>query len=246
MPRVAILTGAAGGIGQATAKLFRSDGWTVVGVDVVENVPGVDRAVQADLADLSDVERAIREISKDYSCVEALIHNAAEQVVKPLADTNAAEWDRVLAVNLRAAFLLARGLKVGLAEASGAIVNVASIHAILTSPGLAAYAASKGGLVALTRVMALEFAPDGIRANAVLPGAIDTAMLGDGLERAHLKKPGDDALGRLITRQPLGRIGRPVEVAQAIRFLADPETASFITGQTLIVDGGAGAQLSTE
>ena len=131
-----------------------------------------------------------------------------------------------------------------LRERRGAVVNVASVHAIATSAGLAAYAASKGAVVALTRAAALELAPEGIRVNAVLPGAIDTQMLRDGLSRGG---PDIDAgMAALAERTPLGRIGRPQDVAEAVLFLADASRSSFITGQTLVVDGGATARLSTE
>jgi NAD(P)-dependent dehydrogenase (short-subunit alcohol dehydrogenase family) len=149
---------------------------------------------------------------------------------------------------LRSAFLAAKVLHPMLAAAAGAaIVNVASVHALQTSAGLAAYAASKGGLLALTRAMAIEFAPDRIRANAVLPGAVDTAMLRDGLNRPTVE--GGDIPSRLAAlagKTVSGRVGRPEEIAHAIYFLADETQSSFMTGQALGVDGGATSRLSTE
>jgi NAD(P)-dependent dehydrogenase (short-subunit alcohol dehydrogenase family) len=133
------------------------------------------------------------------------------------------------------------------AAGGGAIVNVSSVHAIQTSVNIAAYAASKGGLLALTRAMAIEFAPDNIRVNAILPGAVDTPMLRAGLNRDHVQ--GSDIQTRLdnLARKTVnGRIGTPDEIAQAIYFLADGERSSFMTGQAMIVDGGATARLSTE
>jgi NAD(P)-dependent dehydrogenase (short-subunit alcohol dehydrogenase family) len=132
-------------------------------------------------------------------------------------------------------------------RSGGAIVNVSSVHAVATSEGMSAYAASKGALSAMTRAMALELAEDGIRVNAVLPGAVDTEMLRAGLTRGQVE--GNNAeylLGELESKHAMGRVGRPGEIARAIWFLADNEQSSFITGQNLIVDGGATARLSTE
>ncbi|MDO8755759.1 MAG: SDR family oxidoreductase, partial [Anaerolineales bacterium] len=133
------------------------------------------------------------------------------------------------------------------ADKGGAVVNVSSVHAVQTSANIAAYAASKGGLLALTRAMAIEFAPDHIRVNAILPGAVDTPMLRAGLGRGHLGQ-GDmqERLDNLARRTVIGRVGRPEEIAHAIYFLADHEQSSFMTGQSMIVDGGATARLSTE
>jgi NAD(P)-dependent dehydrogenase (short-subunit alcohol dehydrogenase family) len=126
-------------------------------------------------------------------------------------------------------------------------VNVSSVHAVATSSNIAAYAASKGGLLALTRAMAVEWAMDNIRVNAILPGAVDTPMLRAGLNRGHLT--GGTVIDRLenLARKTVnGRVGLPEEIAHAIYFLADNSQSSFITGQAMIVDGGATARLSTE
>jgi NAD(P)-dependent dehydrogenase (short-subunit alcohol dehydrogenase family) len=163
-------------------------------------------------------------------------------------DTTIEEWDLVMASNLRSVFV---GTKLAfplLKEAGGgAIVNISSVHAVATSTNIASYAASKGGLLALTRALAIEFAPNNIRVNAVLPGAVDTPMLRSGLSRGHLG--GDSVIERLdnLARRTVnGRIGRPEEIAHAIYFLADETQSSFMTGQAMIVDGGATARLSTE
>ena len=133
----------------------------------------------------------------------------------------------------------------GLRRSRGAVVNVASVHAFATSAGAAPYAASKGAIVALTRAAALEWAPD-VRVNAVAPGAVDTGMLRQGVQRWAPPEAVDAELERLAARIPLGRIGRPEEIAEAILFLADGRRSSFITGQVLVADGGALARLSTE
>jgi len=169
-------------------------------------------------------------------------------VTKPMLETTTEEWDAVMASNLRSVFLstkLAHPLLA--AKGGGAIVNTSSVHAIQTSANIAAYAASKGGLLALTRAMAIEFAPENIRVNAILPGAVDTPMLRAGMNREHA---GDgslhERLENLARKTVNGRVGSPEEIAKAIYFLADGEQSSFMTGQALVVDGGATCRLSTE
>jgi glucose 1-dehydrogenase len=180
--------------------------------------------------------------------LNALVNNAAVQVAKPLIETTVEEWDMIIANNLRPAFLLSKlAYPLFLIAGGGAIVNVSSVHAVQTSANIAAYATSKGGLLSLTRATAIEFAKDNIRVNAILPGAVDTPMLRAGLNRGHVS--GDDITTRLdnLARKTVnGRVGRPEEIAQAIYFLADDSQSSFMTGQAMIVDGGATARLSTE
>jgi glucose 1-dehydrogenase len=238
--KTAVITGAAGGIGSATANLFGKNGWDVVSIDRVQMPGNRGRFLQADLSDPKELNRCASEISTAFKKIDALINNAALQVLAPVVQTDPADWDKVMATNVRAVYQLVTGLYPALKTGSGCIVNIASVHAVATSPGIAAYAASKGALVALTRAMALEFAPDGVRVNAVLPGAIETSMLKEGMKRSQ------SSLENLAARHPLQRIGRPEDIAEAIFFLADSHRASFITGQTLIVDGGATARLSTE
>jgi NAD(P)-dependent dehydrogenase (short-subunit alcohol dehydrogenase family) len=129
----------------------------------------------------------------------------------------------------------------------GAIVNVASVHAVATSADIASYAASKGALLALTRAMAIEFAGDNVRVNTILPGAVDTPMLDAGLSRGHVSgETLEERKADLARKTVIGRVGDPIEIAKAIYFLADNEQSSFMTGQPLIVDGGATIRLSTE
>ncbi len=187
--------------------------------------------------------------TREFSAtLDVLVNNAAVQVAKPLVETTVEEWDAVMASNLRSVFLFVKLAHPLMKAAGGAsIVNVSSVHAIQTSANIAAYAASKGGLLALTRAMAIEFAPDNIRVNAILPGAVDTPMLRAGLGRGHVGG-GDvqERLDNLARKTVNGKVGQPEEIAHAIYFLADNEQSSFMTGQALVVDGGATARLSTE
>jgi NAD(P)-dependent dehydrogenase (short-subunit alcohol dehydrogenase family) len=246
-----LITGAAGGIGRATVNHFTQHGWRVIGVDRApygEGFPAAGLFIQADISIAENVESIFQRAQAFTTELKALINNAALQIAKPLIETSVEEWDAVMASNLRSVFLAARLahplLKAG---GGGAIVNVSSVHAVATSANIAAYAASKGGLLALTRAMAIEFAPDNIRVNAILPGAVDTPMLRAGLSRGHVT--GDDVrqrLDNLAQKTVIGRIGAAEEIARAIHFLADEAQSSFMTGQALIIDGGATARLSTE
>ena len=240
--RVMLITGAAGGIGRATVQLFSEKGWVVIGVDrneFGEDFPSDGLFIRADISEPSNLEVIYDAVKKFTGNLDAVINNAALQVVKPLLETTVEEWDAVMASNLRSVFLGAK-LAYPLLKnrGGGAIVNVSSVHAIATSAGVGSYAASKGGLLALTRSMAIEFAQDNIRVNAILPGAVDTPMLSAHLDQVRLEN--------LAKRTVNGRIGMPLELAHAIYFLADEEQSSFMTGQSIVVDGGATAKLSTE
>ena len=249
--KTVLITGAGGGIGRATVALFAEKGWQVIGVDRApfgEGFPENGKFIQADISDPDMIEKIFKQTQAFSTTLDALVNNAAYQLAKPLVDTTVAEWDMVMASNLRPAFLSMK-LAYPLFKAAGgaAIVNVASVHAVQTSVNIAAYAASKGGLLALTRAMAIEFAPDNIRVNAILPGAVDTPMLRAGLGRGHLGQGDIQArLDNLARKTVNGRVGKPAEIAHAIYFLADNEQSSFMTGQAMVVDGGATARLSTE
>ena len=245
-----LITGAAGGIGRATVNLFAEKGWRVIGVDrnPYADFPQNGLFIRSDISRPEDMQAIFEQTHAFTDTLDALVNNAAMQIAKPLVDTTVEEWDSVMAANLRSVFL---GVKLAhpLLKARGgaAVVNVSSVHAIQTSANIAAYAASKGGLLALTRAMAIEFAPDNIRANAILPGAVDTPMLRAGLGRGHLGGENvQDRLDNLARKTVNGRVGLPEEIASAIYFLADNKQSSFMTGQALVIDGGATARLSTE
>ena len=252
--KTVLITGAAGGIGRATVHVFADEGWRVIGVDrasfAAADLPAFPASglfIQADIAEESALESIFDQARAFTRGLDALVNNAAIQIVKPILETSIEEWDRVMAHNLRSVFVSAKLAYPLLQARSGAIVNVSSVHAIQTSSNIAAYAASKGGLLALTRAMAIEFAPDNIRVNTILPGAVKTPMLLAGLSRAHVSG-GDlgQRLENLASKTVNGRVGEPEEIARAILFLADNRQSSFMTGQALVIDGGATARLSTE
>lgn len=240
--RVALVTGGAGGQGAAVARLLAREGAAVVIGDIQESAAagvvtgildsGAGRQAHATRLDVgleADWDRVMAVLRQEHGGLDVLVNNAGIALGKGLERTSEAEWDRVVAVNQRGPWLGMRAalplLKI---RGGGAIVNVASIYAVVGSPASTAYHASKGAVLAMTRGAAVELAPHGIRVNCVLPGAIDTAMLGD-------IRP--ERLRALTDRTPMRRIGQAAEVAAAVAFLASNE-ASFITGAALPVDGG--------
>ncbi len=247
--RTALITGAAQGIGRAAAQLFQKRGWSVIGLD--QSIPArgsyCSAWYQVDCSDSQEVEHFCEKIRQQGAKIDALINNAAYQYTGSFLKTPLDVWQRVLMVNVFAPVLLVQGCSPLFTRGAAAVVNVASIHAVATSALLSAYATSKGALVSLTRSLALELSSRGIRVNAVLPGAIDTTMLRSGLRRGHLSGATDkQRLTSLAQRHPLGFIGSANDVAQAIYFLSDGAQSRFITGQTMVVDGGVLSRLSSE
>jgi NAD(P)-dependent dehydrogenase (short-subunit alcohol dehydrogenase family) len=241
--RVAIVTGAAGGVGRATTERLLERGARVVAVDIssaVHDLAGDDvAAVEGDVALAETAETAVATAHERWQRVDILVNNAAMILYKGILDTSEAEWDRLLAVNVRSAFLFSREVIPAMVQGGGgAIVSTASISGLIGLPGQAAYAASKGAIVQLTKQLAVEFASQGVRVNAVAPGAIDTPFL-----RSFVDAQEDpDAVETGIRgRHPLGRLATPGEVADAIVFLASDD-AAFVTGTIFPVDGGFTAQ----
>jgi 3-oxoacyl-[acyl-carrier protein] reductase len=215
---VAVVTGAARGIGAATCAALKADGFEVLGLDL----SGVELA--ADVTDPASVAAALADVPR----IDVLVNNAGILIEAPLATMALGDFDRQVAVNLRGPFIVTQTALPKLPK-GGRIINVASELAYLGREGASAYAATKGAILSLTRSWARELAPD-ILVNAVAPGPVDTPLLGYGA-----MTPDQQALE---TRNPLGRIGQPHEIAAVIAFLASPR-ASFITGQCFSADGGA-------
>jgi NAD(P)-dependent dehydrogenase (short-subunit alcohol dehydrogenase family) len=234
-----LLTGASRGIGHATVKRFSSAGWRVITCSrhaFPENCPwmaGPDDHLQINLADPADTQRAIEEVRERLAGgrLDALVNNAAISPKGPggsrlgLFETEFSDWLRVFQVNFFAPALLARGLASELERARGAIVNVTSIAGSRVHPfaGIA-YSTSKAALAALTREMAADFGPKGVRVNSISPGEIDTAILSPGTEN-------------IVAQIPMRRLGAPEEVAKAIYFLCT-EQSSYVNGSELMINGG--------
>ena len=245
--RRVVVTGACGGIGRAAAAAFTQRGWRVVGVDNRGRDPdlAVDRFERADLGSDGEVANLFARLSGEGP-LEALVNNAAVGLDKPLRDTTDDDWKRLMDINLRSAFQCIREAQRFLVPAKGAVVNVGSVHSIATSANAAVYAVTKGALCTLTRAAALELAADGVRCNAVLPGAVDTRMLREGLSRRPHPQGPEGNFRELVDRTPLGFVASPEQIAPTICFLADGELTPYMTGQAIAVDGGATLRLATE
>jgi NAD(P)-dependent dehydrogenase (short-subunit alcohol dehydrogenase family) len=242
--KVCAITGAGQGIGRAIAFRFARAGYAVSFVDPDEDA-GRETArmlkerkskslyLRADVGELEDVERWIRRTRKELGCPDVLVNNAGINRRAPFLELAAADFDRVVAVNLRGTFLCTQAVaREMVGEGNhGAIVNIASTRAFMSEPGTEAYTASKGGIVALTHAMAISLAPHRIRVNCISPGWIETR---DWQYTPRATKPAHSERDRL--QHPAGRVGRPDDIAEACLFLA--QQAGFVTGQNLIVDGG--------
>jgi NAD(P)-dependent dehydrogenase (short-subunit alcohol dehydrogenase family) len=239
--RSALITGGGSGIGLAAAEHLLAHGWRVLIADHDQTalersqrmLTGHDpalRLMQIDVADEDAVTQLVAEAQAEMGPLRGLVNCAGVAPTTPFLETEMATFRRVLEVNLVGTFLVGRVTATAMARSGGgAIVNVASVSGFRGSPGRAAYGASKGGVITLTKVMALELAPHGIRVNCVAPGATETPLL----EQIHTPQTRAGVLAAV----PLGRFAQPTETAAAIRFLLE-EASSFITGHSLIVDGG--------
>jgi len=240
LPKVALVTGAARGIGLATAERFLAEGWHVALLDIEGELlrdavgalgrPDEAMALHCDVSDADAVTTAIEAVAKRHGRLDALINNAGVATFAPLLETTNEDWNRILAVNLTGPFLCTKAaVPLMRASGGGAIVNITSISAVRASTLRSAYGTSKAGLAHLTKQLAVELASLNIRVNAVAPGPVDTAMA----KQVHTKEIRADYHDAI----PLNRYGLEEELAEAIYFLCS-ERASYITGQILAVDGG--------
>jgi len=242
--RVAIVTGAAQGIGAACAERLAQDGAAVAlwDVDDARGTALAERLCErghaaiyrhCDVADRSQVDAALRATLQRFEQVDALINNAGIFKAANFLDITEADWDAVIAVNLKGAFLVGQAVARAMVAAGrpGAIVNMSSVNGIMAIPSIASYNASKGGVNQLTRVMALALADHGIRVNAVAPGTIATELA----QKAVLGS--DEAKARIMSRTPMKRLGEPSEIADVCAFLVS-SAASYMTGEIVYVDGG--------
>jgi NAD(P)-dependent dehydrogenase (short-subunit alcohol dehydrogenase family) len=227
--KVAIVTGAARGIGAGVARHLAAGSWRVVAADVDTAAVGATAGaiggigIVCDVGQESGVETLVAEALRQCGRIDAIVANAGINANGPLAKTTTEAWNRVLAVNLTATFLLARTAEAELRKRRGSIVTIASTRAHMSEPNTLAYSASKGGLLALTHALALTLAPD-VRVNCVSPGWIETGKSG-------ALRPVDHE------QHPAGRVGRPEDIAEAVGFLVS-DAAGFVTGAEFIIDGG--------
>jgi NAD(P)-dependent dehydrogenase (short-subunit alcohol dehydrogenase family) len=239
--KVCVITGAAGGIGSATCERWRREGATVVGVDLLEHSVG-DLSLQADVANEDNVGGMFQDVRQHFGRIDVLFNNAG---ISPTDDASVLEttveaWERVQAVNLRGVFLCCKhGIPHLLEKGGGSVINTASFVALLGSAtSQISYTASKGGVVALSRELGVEFARRGVRVNALCPGPVDTPLL----QELYALDP--EQAARRLVHVPMGRFGRAEEIANAALFLASDE-ASYVNATAFIVDGGISGAYTT-
>jgi len=231
-----VVTGGTSGIGREVVKLLASEGARVALLDRdVDVVPPNVANYRVDLSDSAATEDVFKRAIDDLGGIDILCNNAGIGSTRNIVDVSLDEWERVFAVNVRAVYQGTRlAIPKMLEQGGGSIVNTASAAGLIGLPDRAAYCASKGAVIALTRQVAVQYAKFGIRCNSVCPGTVDSPWVG----RLLAESPDADKMRQqLIDRQPMGRLATPKEIAVAIAFLAGPD-AAFITGTELVVDGG--------
>jgi NAD(P)-dependent dehydrogenase (short-subunit alcohol dehydrogenase family) len=242
--RVCVVTGASGGIGAATVELFRREGAVVVGADLLADAPG-DRALQVDITSEQQVIEMFASVHRDYGRIDVIFNNAgiAPEDDGSVLDTTLEAWERVQQVNLRSVFLCCKhGIPHMLQNegpSRGSVINTASFVALMgAATSQISYTASKGGVLALSRELGVEFARRGVRVNALCPGPVDTPLL----RELFAKDPEKSA--RRLVHVPMGRFARAEEIAKAALFLAS-EDSSYVTASSFLVDGGIAGAYTT-
>lgn len=248
--RVSIITGSASGIGRASAREFARAGALVVVADVnlagaeetvrqIEAAKGVALAVKTDVSNAESVEALVGRTLESFGRINVLFNNAAIQVNKTVEDTTPEEWNREIGINLGGVFLCSKFALPHLKKTKGCILNMASVNGFFVEPMCAGYCATKGAIIALTKAMAIDHGKDGVRANCICPGYIDSGLAWEYFEAQPNPAQARGAAGKL---HALWRIGQPEEVARLAVFLASDD-ASFMTGSSVVVSGGFGAGL---
>jgi NAD(P)-dependent dehydrogenase (short-subunit alcohol dehydrogenase family) len=246
--KVALVTGAGSGIGRATAELFAAEGAAVAVVDLredaaqetvakIEAAGGRGMALAADVAIAADIAAVVERAVDQFGRLDVLYNNAGVGSSGSVADAAEDDWDRCFAVNVKGTFLTSRAAVPHLAaDGGGAIVNQGSVAALVAVANFAAYCAAKGAVVALTRSMAIDLAPQGIRVNVICPGTVFTPLM-EPMLTARGGGDMDKGLAMTVAKYPIGRLGTPEEIAAIALFLAS-DGAAFVTGSTFTADGG--------
>jgi glucose 1-dehydrogenase len=240
--KVAIITGAARGIGLACAERFVAEGARVIMTDIMDEIGAAEAKrlgatfMHCDVSNSSEVKNAVAAVARQFGAIDILMNNAGVNIAGDFLDMAEADYDKVLDINLKGSFLMLQACaremvkQVQAGKPAGSIINMSSVNDTLAIPAIIAYCISKGGVSQLTRATSVYLAPHGIRVNAIGPGSINTDMLtGVASDKA--------AMDRVMSRTPLGRIGEPSEIAAIAAFLASDD-ASYVTGQTIYADGG--------
>ena len=239
--RVCVVTGASGGIGAATIECFQREGARVAGADLAEGAPG-DVSLQVDVTDEAQVSAMYAHVRRELGRIDVLFNNAGISPAEDVSvlDTTLAAWERVQDVNLRGVFLCCKhGIPHLLEAGGGSVINTASFVAVMgAATSQISYTASKGGVLALSRELGVEFARRGVRVNALCPGPVDTPLL----QELYASDP--DQAARRLVHVPMGRFARAEEIAHGALFLASEES-SFVTASTFLVDGGLSGAYTT-
>ena len=246
--KVSAITGAGSGIGEATAILFAQEGAKVVAVDIddssgnrtvskIKQTGGDGMFVHADVTREPDMEKVVNETVSKCGKLDIMYNNAGIILVKKLVDSTESEWDRLMNVNLKGLFLGSKyAARHMISRKTGSIINTASIYGITGASHYVPYCTTKGGVIAFTKSLALELAPDKVRVNCICPGVISTPMFEGELTAWSKIQPGDNK-SVFQAQHPIGRFGVPLDIANAALYLASDES-SFVTGTALVVDGG--------